>query len=129
MKSNEDHLLLDDYDEFREPSIEIEDSSSYQDFNKVEDSNDDEDDYSTKVTVDTKKENTSVPILSPIALSILSTFSKWFRIFGIIIAIILCAYYIAMGYFKDLFYYLLLLVGSFFFGYFFVYLLEKYLSH
>ncbi len=58
--------------------------------------------------------------------SILSLISKWFSILGVVIAIILIAYFIVMGQFQNLILYILGLIVSFFFGWFFMYFLVKF---
>jgi len=57
---------------------------------------------------------------------ILSLISKWFSILGVVIAIILIAYFIVMGQFQNLILYILGLIVSFFFGWFFMYFLVKF---
>lgn len=57
---------------------------------------------------------------------ILSVISLGFRIIGIIIAIILIAYFISTGQFKNLILYILGLIIAFFFGWFFMYFLVKF---
>ena len=58
--------------------------------------------------------------------TILSFVSKWFSIIGVIIAIILIAYFIVTGQFQNLILYILGLVAAFFFGWFFMYFLVKF---
>ena len=59
-------------------------------------------------------------------MKILSIFSVWFSRLGIAIAIILIAVFISQGKFKSLLLYILCLVVSFFFGYFFMFLLTHF---
>lgn len=56
----------------------------------------------------------------------LSFFSTWFRRIGIAIAVVLIAVFISQGKMKTLLLYILGLVASFFFGYFFMFLLNKF---
>lgn len=58
-------------------------------------------------------------------ISILSTVSNWFIKLGIVIAVILVVYYTFTGGILDALLYILGLVISFFFGYFFMFLLDK----
>ena len=102
---------------------------SYEDFNKanhvvVED--DDDDDYEaettktvTKKTTTVKKKETSnkETYENDLFIDFLTFFWTWFRRIGIVIAVILVAYFLTEGLFKDLFLYLLLLIAAFFFGY------------
>ena len=58
-------------------------------------------------------------------ISTLSTVSNWFIKFGIVVAVILLVYYLFTGNIIDALLYIIGLVISFFFGYFFMYLLDK----
>ena len=59
-------------------------------------------------------------------MSFLSIFSTWFSRIGVAIAIILIAVFIVKGQFENLLLYIMGLIASFFFGYFFMYILVKY---
>lgn len=80
---------------------------------KVEENDSDSDSIEDKIT---EHENLMI---------FLSVFWTWYCRIGIAIMIILSAYYVVHGMFKDLFIYLLLLVGAYFFGYGFMFLLTK----
>lgn len=102
---------------------------SYEDFNKanhvvVEDDDDDDDEVETtktvtKKTTTVKKKETSnkETYENDGVIDFLTFFWTWFRRIGIVIAVILIAYFLTEGLFKDLFLYLLLLIAAFFFGY------------
>ena len=64
---------------------------------------------------------------SPV-ISLLSIFSKWFIRIGIIIAVVLFLYYIFTGKIASAFLFVLGLVAAFFFGYLFMFLLDKLVS-
>ena len=55
----------------------------------------------------------------------LYTFLKWFGRIGIVIALILVVYYISVGNYLGLFLFALLLVGSYYCGYFLISALDK----
>ena len=121
---------LDDYFEeegdgiLLSSSIETDYSNvGYEDFNKVNDSYEDE--YE-EIPVE-KKSNHSFSLDSNF-IDYLSIFWTWFRRIGIAIAILLSAYYITQGMFKDFFLYILLLVAAFFFGFGFMFFLNKYME-
>ena len=61
-------------------------------------------------------------------ISILNFFSTWFIRIGIVLAVILFIYYIVTGNILSAFLYLVGLVVAFFFGYAFMFLLDKFIS-
>ena len=101
----------------------------YEDFNKVNQVEDDDEEVevvTTKTTTRKKKSsNTNSFIRNETLMDFLSFFWTWFRRLGIVIAVILIAYFITKGMFKDLFQYILLLVVSFFFGFGFMALINR----
>lgn len=127
---------LDDYYEddevFYNQTIEKDLSDvRYEDFNKAEEiiiEDDDDEDENVAIKKTTTKKKTSVEtrlIENEGLMEGLSIFWLWFRRIGIVIAVILVAYYITKGLFKDLFMYILLLVVSFFFGFGFMAILTR----
>ena len=64
---------------------------------------------------------------SPV-ISLLSIFSKWFIRVGMVVAIILFLYYLFTGKITSAFLFVLGLVAAFFFGYIFMFLLDKLVS-
>ena len=64
---------------------------------------------------------------SPV-ISLLSIFSKWFIRVGMVVAIILFLYYLFTGKIASAFLFVLGLVAAFFFGYIFMFLLDKLVS-
>ncbi len=117
MRKNKDFKVIDDYyeeDEDNLYNVTINNdysNVSYEEFNKtqkVEVDDEEEDELDTKVSV--KKTTYYEPTL-------ISTILTWFIRIGIVIAVILVAYYITKGMFKDLFFYILLLLLSFGLGF------------
>lgn len=125
---------LDDYEEeyddfFEKENTEvdsgeiIEDNTvDYDNFNEVSefsnyDYNDNTDDNTNDEISSLDKRNLNID---------LSLIYKCFSSIGVIIAIILISVFITKGEFNNLFTYILLLVGSFMFGYFFMFLFDKY---
>ena len=111
---------------------------SYEDFNKptkvvIGDEDGDGDvDVVVKKTANKKKiarSSSYVFTENEELMDFLAIFWIWFRRIGIIIAVILIAYFITKGLFKDLFMYILLLVGSFFFGFGFMAVLTRVLDN
>lgn len=127
---------------------------SYEDFNKVTEVEDDEEEnndtlvateekaaHSTQTTTKTtttttttkhhvEVESTNDSFEDRITeneglMVILDIFWTWVRRLGVVIMIVLSAYYITQGMFKDLFLYLLMLVVAYFFGYGFMFVLTK----
>ena len=102
----------------------------YEDFNTVLEEDDDDDEYQpvvkTTVVKTTKKNCVDDRIIENEGLmDILTFFWTWFRRLGIVIMIILVAYYLSKGLFGDLFRYLILLGFAFLFGFGFMALLNK----
>ena len=134
-KKNNDFEIIDDYFEEEGDSFLYNQSMesdlsdvSYEDFNKANHVvvDDDDDDYEaettktvTKKTTTVKKKETSnkETYENDLFIDFLTFFWTWFRRIGIVIAVILVAYFLTEGLFKDLFLYLLLLIAAFFFGY------------
>lgn len=92
---------------------------SYEEFNQTTD--DDNEASQTKIVttkkVSKKRKEEEEEEYQDGWVDILSFFWTWFRRIGIVIAVILSAYYLTQGLLKDLFLYLLLLVLAFGFGY------------
>ena len=102
---------------------------SYEDFNKATDALDDTDEVATTKTETTKKavkktKEEPEETYQDGWVDLLSFFWTWFRRIGIVIAVILVAYFLTQGLLKDLFLYLLLLILAFFFGYGFMALIN-----
>ena len=119
---NKDIVVIDDYyeeDDDNLYNVTVDDDLSYEDFNKTQEVTEEYEDISTSVKTTTHEEDNDSVIYY------LSVFWTWFRRIGIVIAILLIAYYIAKGMFKDLFMYVLLLVCAFFFGYGFMFIIDK----
>ncbi len=140
---------FNNYDDEDEEVIEVEDDTdnnydeyvdAYEDFNKI---NEDVE----EAVIEEKKDKTEYSKVqkhrsyrdvykeldeiddeyeSTIFNGILSLISKCFSIIGVIIAIILIAYFIVIGQFQNLILYILGLIASFFFGWFFMYFLVKF---
>jgi hypothetical protein len=120
---------IDDYDgKHHDLEADISDDEvkvdiDYQNFNRPGDFDVDEDyleeEYSPENLDNHYKDDLS-------ALDSLSTIFKWFGIIGMIIAFILVIYFISRGKILGLILYLLLLVGSYFLGYF---LMSLYVSN
>lgn len=79
------------------------------------------DDYEELEDIDNMEEES-------VLIRILSFLSTWFIRIGIIIAIILFIYYLVTGKVTTAFLFVLGLVVAFFFGYFFMFLLDKLVS-
>ncbi len=138
-KNKNDFEIIDDYFEeegdsfLMNQSIESDLSDvSYEEFNKannvvVEDDDDDDDVEEVKTTKTVTKKTTTTTtkhkeeesgiLANEGLMDFLTFFWTWFRRIGIVIAVILMAYYLTEGLFKDLFLYILLLIAAFFFGY------------
>lgn len=134
MKKNRDKFDLylenyvDDENLYSTESVKdasIDDESEYENFFKVDSDTEDYDDDTEEYNDSDVESKYTYDSDSPL-ISFLSVFSKWFRIIGVVIAIILSAYFITQGKFKSLFLYILGLVVAFFFGYFFMYFLNKF---
>ena len=63
-----------------------------------------------------------------VVINLLSIISKWFIRVGMVIAIILFIYYLFTGKIANAFLFVLGLVAAFFFGYLFMFLLDKLVS-
>ncbi len=61
-------------------------------------------------------------------ISVLSLVSQWFIRFGIFVAIVLVVYFLLCGKFLTLLLYVLGLIAAYFFGYFFMFLLDKFVG-
>lgn len=120
----DDEFLNEDEESSEElvgESIDFDSEENYNDFNniiEVEDSNgmevDEIEDDETRQYTDN-----SLDVFN------LSIFYTWFTRIGIGIAVILMALFITKGDFLSLFKYVLLLIGSFFAGYFAMFLFDK----
>ena len=110
------HDLDEDYDE-----DEQQEELDYEKFNKTNDFDVDEDyDDGEEWTLEKNQETIDEDSMNKIM-----TFLTWFGRVGIVIALILIAYYISRGNIKGLILYLLLLVASYFGGYFLMYFIDK----
>ena len=110
------HDLDEDYDE-----DEQQEELDYEKFNKTNDFDVDEDyDDGEEWTLEKNQETIDEDSMNKIM-----TFLTWFGRVGIVIALILIAYYISHGNIKGLILYLLLLVASYFGGYFLMYFIDK----
>ena len=112
---------------------------SYDEFNKARNEYEDDDDdvvyveekptYHHKTTIKKKTKRSSSledrMVGNETLMDVLNVFWVWFRRLGVVIAVILIAYYIVKGYFQELFSYLFALVVAFFFGFGFMALLTK----
>lgn len=147
-KYDDDFEFIDDYFEeegdsafYSQVSSDLSDVS-YEDFNKINEIEDDEDDeydeyedISVPKTVRKKKSTQNISAVeeklmeNEELMDILSVFWIWFRRIGIIIAIILVAYFITKGMIKDLFLYFLLLVVAFVFGFGFMAIINKFMEN
>ena len=128
----EENEKSDDYDEY---------TDNYEDFNKIKDEVEEvvveEEKKDTTDNSKVHKQKTYREVYKELDEvdddyeaakfnGILSLISKWFSIIGVIIAIILIAYFITTGQFQNLILYILGLVAAFFFGWFFMYFLVKF---
>ena len=144
-RSNEEELSkLDDYyeedsNDYLYSEVINDDYSdvSYEDFTKptevseeefeVEEDDEFEDEDSSTKAHSKKNDSLEDRIMdNDNLMDFLTVFWIWFRRIGIILAIIVSAYYLVHGMFKDLFLYLILLVAAYFFGYGFMYLFDHY---
>ena len=122
-KSYDDFSSIDDYYEddlgpnlFSQAVASDLSDVSYEEFNKAQDEDDDAEKVVTTKTVTTKKVVTKKKEEPEEEyhegwVDLLSFFWTWFRRIGIVIAVILVAYYLTQGLLKDLFLYLLLLIS------------------
>jgi hypothetical protein len=74
-----------------------------------------------------KDENTSV-VDNTVLISILGNIATWFIRIGLIIGAILLVYYIVIGNIFSALLFVLGLVVAYFFGYFFMYCLDKFMT-
>ena len=102
------------------------DADDYEKFNQIDndydatyDVEDDDSDNNNNDSYNNSHDNSNF-------ISILSIFSTWFTRIGVVIAIILIAFFIVKGQFNNLLLYIIGLIASFFFGYFFMFILVKY---
>lgn len=77
--------------------------------------------YSTYQDIDEEEVEESNESIIPL----LSIISKWFIRIGIVIGVILLVYFITIGKFMSAFLFLLGLIVSYFFGYFFMFCLDR----
>lgn len=150
----DDFSELDDYDEYDESDDVKEEETlgnaivkdfsdvSYDDFNKAIDVNDDDDDdydeFAEEDDDDDDEEQDKVRVvrkrssktddgdmINAQLLVLLNNFWLVFRVIGIVLAVVLFFYFLINGRIGDLFSYLLLLAGSFIFGFVFMYFVNK----
>ena len=139
-------LILDDYEE---EEAELDDEYFYSvnnnydsedleeendnDYMNVFDATDYEDDDEEEEENDDDNSNNEYEYSSdgvaPSAINVLSLFSTWFIRIGVIIMVILLAYFITQGRVKTLFLYIAGLIISFIFGYIFMFLLNKFVDN
>ena len=133
--SFDEDITLDDYDmllldldkdiDLDEEVKKDKEEVDYTEFNKINDYDDFddvllEDDYDT-----TNSAKTSLFNFSEGTIRLLATISNVVRIVGIILMIIVIAYYLSVGDIRSLFIYIIMLVFAYFFGYGFMYVLTK----
>lgn len=110
----------DDHEEDLEPTeINYEDFNKPNDFDVEEDYNDD-----TSLTLEPKRKKVQTRFTYENTRSLV-TFFKIYGFIGIIIALILIAYYICVGNYMGLFLYILLMIVSYFLGYFLMGALDR----
>ena len=114
-KNNNDEL--NDIEEYEE--------NDYKKFNEIEEMSEEEE-IKENLKEEKKEEHF---ILNPKNLKkLFLLLEKWFERVGIMIAIILIAYFITQGRLIDLFLYIMLLVGSFFIGFLLMYFYTKFIK-
>ena len=74
-----------------------------------------------------KDENSSV-VDNSVLINILGTIATWFIRIGLLIGVILLVYYIVIGNIFSALLFVLGLVVAYFFGYFFMYCLDKFMT-
>ena len=126
MAENKD-IELDDYEGYKDIDDDIEEAETeeeinYDEFNTPNDF-DVEEDYKDGEELSFEKEIDDLEKNGK--YDGLITFFKWFGVVGIIIALILIAYFITKGNISGLFFYILLLVISYYLGYYVTYALDK----
>ena len=125
----------EDYDENfysvdkKNNDVYTEDEEEYNNFFKVDDDlSDTDDDYVEDYSNDYVEDNynSSKKHEDNSLYKFLNIFLVVFKWLGIAIAVVLIAYFITQGKIKSLLLYILGLIISFFFGYFFMYILNKF---
>ena len=125
----------EDYDEnfysvnSKKDDVYTEDEEEYNNFFKVDDDlSDTDDDYVEDYSNDYVEDNynSSKKHEDNSLYKFLNIFLVVFKWLGIAIAVVLIAYFITQGKIKSLLLYILGLIISFFFGYFFMYILNKF---
>ncbi len=102
------------------------DENDYDNFSKVQDV-DDNSSNDNEISLDEESSKKYYTYDNNVSLfKYLSIFSTVFKWLGIAIAVVLIAYFITQGNIKSLLLYILGLIISFFFGYFFMFLINKY---
>lgn len=102
------------------------DENDYDNFSKVQDV-DDNSSNDNEISLDEESSKKYYTYDDNVSLfKYLSIFSTVFKWLGIAIAVVLIAYFITQGNIKSLLLYILGLIISFFFGYFFMFLINKY---
>lgn len=130
-----EEYIDEDYDEnfysvnSKKDDVYTEDEEEYNNFFKVDDDLSDTDgayveDYSNDYVEDNY--NSSKKHEDNSLYKFLNIFLVVFKWLGIAIAVVLIAYFITQGKIKSLLLYILGLIISFFFGYFFMYILNKF---
>ena len=126
LEDYEGYKDIDDDENEDDEEIKVDAEINYDDFNKPNDF-DIEADYEEEqqqLTFNTKKEKIKTRFTYENTRSLVSFF-KIYGFIGIIIALILISYFITKGNFTGLFLYILLLIGSYFLGYFVMSALDK----
>ena len=147
MRKNKDDLVLEEYiddDFYQENFYSIDNKSKklseeeeeYNNFFKVDDDysngydiyvEDNNDDDGGNIEAEDDEDNPAYTYDSSSSLyKFLSIFLVVFKWLGIAIAVVLIAYFITQGRIKSLLLYILGLVVAFFFGYFFMFLLNRF---
>ena len=116
----------DDYDfDYENLNNTSYDYSDYETFNQI-DNNYEDDSIDEEVVGEETHTKKADSYESNNFISILSIVSTWFIRIGIAIAIILIAFFVVKGQISNLLLYIVCLIASFFFGYFFMFILVKY---
>ena len=116
----------DDYDfDYENLNNTSYDYSDYETFNQI-DNNYEDDSIDEEVVGEETHTKKADSYESNNFISILSIVSTWFIRIGIAIAIILIAFFVVKGQISNLLLYIVGLMASFFFGYFFMFILVKY---
>ena len=121
--NNKEDFGLDEYErtqhDIDEDEIEDDEEIDYENFNKASDFDVDEDYLEEEYSLDNKNSSSTYDRETIIK------YLTWFGRVGIVIALALSAYFISRGRIKDLLLYILLLVTSYFVGYYTMYLIDK----